>query len=181
MNEMSIKQFTKATQTYEVTCTCSNIYQTWQWLQSRYITKTALGEKPFNTFIARHLYISFNLQATLPHLQIQKTIGKNFIQCWQFTHVCCDISQGLYYNLLRFLSNWITFMGLWNIFITGSCVTSVTGAEKASPFHCTTPLQAATILFSLMKLIFTIQTHPHSHKSSYVNFRCTLFKKLQKY
>jgi len=82
MNEMSIKQFTTVTQTQEVTCTCSNIYQTWQWLHSRSITKTALGEKPFNTFIARHLYISFNLQAKLPHLQTQKIIGKNFILCW---------------------------------------------------------------------------------------------------
>lgn len=69
MNKMSIKQFTSVTQTQEVTCTCSNIYQTWQWLHSRYITKTALGKKPFNTFIARHLDISFNLQAKLSHLQ----------------------------------------------------------------------------------------------------------------
>jgi len=58
-------------------------------------------------------------------------------------------------------------MGLWNIFITGSDVISVTGAEKVCPFHCTTPLQAVTVLFSLMKLIFTIQTHPHLHMSSY--------------
>jgi len=58
-------------------------------------------------------------------------------------------------------------MGLWNIFITGSDVTSVTSAEKACPFHCTTPLQAVTVLFSLMKLKFAIQTHPHLHNSSY--------------
>jgi hypothetical protein len=58
-------------------------------------------------------------------------------------------------------------MGLWNIFIIGSDVTSVTGAEKACPFHCTTPMQAVTVLFSLMKLKFTIQTHRHLHNSSY--------------
>lgn len=86
MNEMSIKQFTTVTQTQEVTCTCSNIYQTWQWLHSRYITKTALGENHL-THSLPGTCTSFNLQAKLPHLQTQKITGKNYIQCWQLTHI----------------------------------------------------------------------------------------------
>jgi len=56
---------------------------------------------------------------------------------------------------------------LWDIFITGSDVTYVTGVEKACPFHCTTPLQAVAVLLSLPMLQCTTQTRPHLHISNY--------------
>ena len=67
-------------------------------------------------------------------------------------------------------------MGLWNIFITGSDVTSVTGAEKACPLHCTTLLQAMTIIFTHEADICHTDTSPLT-QVKLCNFRCTSFKK----